>query len=149
MKGIGKILLYIFAALAIIGFIWVLFTPGSASADLDKREWVANPLTTYMIIVSLITFVLTLLAFAYFKVVDLFKHPSHMREAIWVLGAILVSVIIGFVLGGSDEIANNFGESYAGTKSRLIGMGIISTGVLLFVGTIFLIWDTVKGFIKA
>lgn len=71
-----------------------------------------------------------------------------MREALYVLGAIVVAVIIGFVLGGSDEIANAEGLTYAGSKSRMIGMGLVSTGVLLLVGLVFLVWDTIKGVIK-
>lgn len=148
MKGIGKILLYVFAVLAVIGGIWVLFTPNSAGAEVDKASWMNNPLTTYMIIVSLVTFLLTTIAFLFYKIVDLFKHPSHMREALYVAGAIIVAVVLGFALGGSDEIANTTGESFAGMKSRMIGMGIISTGILLLVGMVFLIWDTVKGVIK-
>ena len=148
MKGIGKILLYVFSALAVIGFIWVLFTPNSAGSEVDKTAWMSNPLTSYIIFVALIAFVLTTLAFLFYKLIDLFKHPSHMREAIWVAGAIVVAVVIGLILGGSDEIANANGESFAGMPSRLIGTGIISTGVLLLVGLAFLVWDTIKGVIK-
>jgi len=128
MKGIGKILLYAFAALAIIGFIWVIFTPNSAGADIDTAYWMDNPLTSYMILVSLIAVAVTTLAFLFYKGVDLIKHPSHMKESIYVVGAILIAAIIGFIFSGSEEVFTPR-ETVSGTGSKLIGTVLIMTGV--------------------
>lgn len=149
MKGIGKILLYIFFVLGVIGFIWAIVAPDSASSDLDFDTWMNSPLTNYMIFTPLIALIITVVAFAIYKVVDLLKHPSHMREAMWVLGAILIAAVIGFIFSGSDDIIYGNGEVYeGGTSSKLIGTGIIATLVLLVVSFAFLAWDTIKGIIK-
>lgn len=148
MKGIGKILLWVFAALAIIGFLWVIFTPGAASAEVDKTAWMENPVTSFMILISVIAFVITLLVFLFYKVIDLIKHPSHLRETLYVLGAIALALVIGFVFAGGEEIANTTGATYEGMQSRMIGTGIVMSGVLLLVGLAFLVWDTVRGVLK-
>lgn len=148
MKGIGRILLIIFFVLAIVGLFWVAFSPGSFQETVFE-EWMENPATSYMIFVALIAFVITLVAFLIYKVVDLFKHPSHMREALWVLGAIVVAAVLGFVFSGSEDIIYGNGEVYkGGSGSKLIGTGIIMAGILLLVGFAFLAWDTIKGVIK-
>lgn len=149
MKGIGKILLYAFFVLGLIGLIWVMFSPGAAGSEVDFAAWMDNPLTTYIIFVALIAFAITVVAFLIYKVVDLIKHPSHMREAMWVLGAILIAAVVGFIFSGSEDIIYGNGEVYkGGTSSKLIGTGIIMAGLLLLVGFVFLAWDTVKGIIK-
>ena len=147
MKGIGKILLYVFAALALIGFVWVLFSPNAAGADIDKASWMENPLTTYMIWVSIIAIVVTTLIFAFYKVIDLVKHPSHVKEAVYVAGAIVIAAVIGFIFSGSEEVFTPR-ETVTGMQSKLIGTGIIMTGVLLVTGLVFLAWDTIKGLLK-
>lgn len=147
MKGIGKILLYVFAALALIGFFWVLFSPDAAGADVDKASWMENPLTSYMIYVAIIAIVITTLFFAFYKVVDLIKHPSHVKEAVYVAGAILIAAVIGFIFSGSEEIVSA-NETISGMESKLIGTGIIMSGVLLLIGLVFLAWDTIKGLLK-
>lgn len=150
MKSIGRILLIIFAVLAIVGLVWVAITPNAAGSEIDFAEWMDNPLTSYMIIVSLITLIITFLVFLFYKIVDLFKHPSHMKEALWTVGAIVIAVILGFVFSDGDAIVYGNGDVYeAGMNSKLIGTGIISAGVLLVVSFAFLIWDTVKGIIKS
>ena len=148
MKGIGKILLYAFALLGFVGVIWVFLIPGAASANIDKAEWMDNPITTYMIVVTLIALAITTIIFIVYKVLDWIKHPSHMRESIYVLGAILVSAIIGFIFSGSEEIVTPL-QTVSGTGSKLIGTGIIMTGVLIAGGLIFLVWDTLKALIKS
>lgn len=148
MKSIGRILLIIYTILAIVGLVWVAFTPNSAGSEVDAKEWMGNPLTTYMIVASIVTFVITVLAFGFYKVVDLFKHPAHMKEALWTAGAIVIALVIGFIFSDSGDIANADGLSYAGTESKLIGTGILSAGTLLLVSFAFLIWDTIKGIIK-
>lgn len=148
MKGIGKILLIIFSVLAIIGLVWVSFTPG-AVADTVAEDWMTNIVTDYLLYVSIIALVITVVAFAIYKVVDLLKHPSHLREAMWVGGAVLIAAVIGFVFSGSEDIIYGNGEVYkGGTNSKLIGTGIIATLVLLVVAFAFLAWDTIKGIIK-
>ena len=148
MKGIGKILLYVFAVLALISFVWVLFSPNSAGSEVDAAAWMDNPLTTFVIVISLVAVVLATVVFLVYKVIDWFKYPSHMKEALWVLGAILIAAVVGFVFSGSDQIINAEGLDYSGMKSKMIGTGIIMTGVLLLLGLVFLLWDTVKGIIK-
>lgn len=59
MKGIGKILLYVLALLALVGLIWVSLTPGATSPEIDQAEWMGKPVTGYMIIVALIALVIT------------------------------------------------------------------------------------------
>ncbi|MDO5510314.1 MAG: hypothetical protein Q4F57_06430 [Weeksellaceae bacterium] len=150
MKGIGNILLMVFFALAIIGLFWVVLTPGAASSETDVSAWMNNAVTTYMVIVPLILLGITVLVFAFYKILDLVKHPSHMREAIYVFGAIVVAGLIGLVAGSSDPVAYGSGEVFAGGfQSRMISAGLIAAGVLLIVGLAFLIWDTVRGFIKS
>lgn len=150
MKSIGRILLIIFAVLAIIGLVWVAITPNSAGSELDFAEWMGKPLTSYMIFTSIITFVVTVAAFFFYKVVDLFKHPSHMKEALWTVGAIVIAVVIGFVFSSNEPIVYGTGQIYeGGMKPKLIGTGILASGVLLIVSFAFLIWDTIKGIIKS
>lgn len=147
MKGIGKILLYVLALLALVGLIWVSLTPGATSPEIDQAEWMGKPVTGYMIIVALIALVITTIIFIIYKVLDLVKHPSHMRETFYVIGAIIISAIIGFIFSGSEDVVTPL-QTVSGSQSKLIGTGIIMTGVLLFAGLIFLIWDTIKALIK-
>ncbi|MXV37492.1 hypothetical protein GO491_02195 [Flavobacteriaceae bacterium Ap0902] len=149
MKSIGRILLIIFAVLAIVGLVWVALTPNAAGSEIDATEWMSNPLTTYMIIVPVITLIITVVAFVIFKAVDLFKHPSHMKEAMWTAGAIVIAVVLGFIFADNGDIANADNISYAGMQSKLMGTGIIAAGVLLIAGFAFLLYDTIKGIIKS
>ncbi|MGI9526702.1 MAG: hypothetical protein ACR2MS_06305 [Weeksellaceae bacterium] len=150
MKSIGRILLIIFAVLAIVGLVWVAITPNAAGSDIDFAEWMNSPLTTYMILASIITLTLTFLAFLFYKIVDLFKHPSHMKEALWTVGAIVIAVVLGFIFSSDEAIIYGNGDVYeGGMNSKLIGTGILSAGILLIVSFAFLIWDTIKGIIKS
>lgn len=149
MKGIGKILLYVFAVLAFIGLVWVAFSPNSAGSDIDFAEWMNKPLTSYMIFVTIIAFVITLVLFAIYKVVDLMKHPSHFRETLYITAAIVIAAVIGLIFSDGDAVIYGNGSVYeGGMASKLIGTGIVATGVLLVVAFGFLIYDTVKGIIK-
>lgn len=149
MKGIGNILLMVFFALAVIGLIWVVLTPGSMSSEINAAAWINHGITSYMVLVPVILLGITLAIFIFYKVLDLIKHPSHMREAIYVVGAIIVALLIGLVAGNSDAVYSGREVVEAGFVSRMISAGLIAAGILLLVGMAFLIWDTVRGFIKS
>lgn len=149
MKNIGRILLILFSVLAAVGFVWVLTSPNSASPELDFEEWMNKGVTSYMIYVSLVALLISVVAFAIYKVVDLLKHPSHLREALWVFGAIAIAVVIGLLGSSSDQVVYGNGEIYeGGFNSKMIGTGIISAIILFVVAVVFLLIDTVKGIIK-
>ena len=148
MKSIGNILLYVFAALAVISGAYVIFSPGALSAE---NDW--NPdkgPVTVIIWVALIAFLLSVVLFLIYKVVDIIKHPSHTREFLFVVGAVVIALIIGFIFSGSEEIVYGNGEIFkGGTTSKMIGTGLIATVVLLLAAVVYMIFDTVKGLLKS
>lgn len=148
MKSLSKISLYVFAALAVISGLYVILSPGSMSAD-DAWSPDKGPVT-FIIMVTLVALVVAVVLFLIYKVVDIFKHPSHTKEAMYVFGAIIIAFIIGLVFSSGDQIIYGNGEVYeAGTSSKLIGTGLLTTGVLFFAAVIYMIVDTVKGIIKS
>lgn len=148
MKSISKIILYVISLLAVVSALYVIFTPGSMDAE---NPWSPDKGPVNLIIwVTIISLVLAIIIFLIYKVVDIFKHPSHTKEAIYVSGAILIAVIIGFIFSGSGDIVYGNGDVYpGGTISKLIGTGLIATLLLFVVGVVFMVIDTVKGLFKS
>lgn len=145
MKNLPKILLIVLSVLGIIGLMWVIFDYDS---EVDQNVLIAKPSTAYMIWVSLISTVITISLFLYYKVMDVIVHPSHLREQLIVIGIVLVAVVLGFIFGGSEEVINIDGDILGGFKSRLIGSGLVASIILLIVSTGFLAFDAVKATLK-
>lgn len=148
MKSLASVLLYIFAALAVLSGAYVILSPGSMSSEVvwspDKTP------VTVIIWVALLAFILSVALFVIFKVVDVLKHPSHTKEFLYVAGAVIIALVIGFIFSGSESVVYGNGSVYeAGTSSKLIGTGLIATLVLLLSSVAYMVFDTVKGLIKS
>nr|WP_153850957.1 hypothetical protein [Ornithobacterium rhinotracheale] len=148
MKSLSNILLYVFAALAVFSGAYVIFSPGAMASE---NDW--NPdkgPVNFIIWVTVLIFALSVVLFLFYKVVDIIKHPSHTKEFLYVAGAVLISLIIGFIFSSSDDVVYGNGEVYAGGMgSKLIGTGIVSIMVLLFASVAYMVYDTVKGLLKS
>lgn len=148
MKSLANILLYLFAALAVISGLYVILSPGSMSPEV---AWDPNKTPVTVIIwVALLVFALSVILFLVFKVVDILKHPSHTKEFLYVAGAVLIALVIGFIFSGNESIVYGNGSVLEeGTTSKLIGTGLIATLVLLLGSIVYMIFDTVKGLLKS
>lgn len=148
MKSIANILLYVFAALAVLSGAYVVFTPGAMSSE---TAWSPDKMPVTVIIwVALLAFILSVILFVVYKMVDIVKHPAHTKEFLYVAGAVLVSLIIGFVFSGNESIVYGNGSVYPeGMSSKLIGTGLIATLVLLIGSVAYMVFDTVKGLFKS
>ncbi|MCK0202417.1 hypothetical protein [Ornithobacterium rhinotracheale] len=148
MKSLSNILLYVFSALAVISGAYVILSPGAMASENDWNPDKAP--VNFIIWVTVIIFVLSVVLFFFYKVVDIIKHPSHTKEFLYVAGAVLISLIIGFIFSSSDEVIYGNGEVYpGGVGSKLIGTGIVSIMVLLFAAVAYMVYDTVKGLLKS
>uniref|UniRef100_UPI0039A62E5D hypothetical protein n=1 Tax=Ornithobacterium rhinotracheale TaxID=28251 RepID=UPI0039A62E5D len=145
---LSTILLYVFSALAVFSGLYVILSEGAMASE---NDW--NPDKTQVNVIiwlTLLIFVLSVALFLFYKVVDIIKHPSHTKEFLYVAGAVLISLVIGFIFSSSDEVIYGNGEVYpSGMASKLIGTGIVSIMVLLFTSVAYMIYDTVKGLLKS
>lgn len=148
MKSLSNILLYVFAALAVFSGAWVILSPGAMASE---TTWSPDKAPVNFIIwVTILVFALSVVLFFFYKVVDIIKHPSHTKEFLYVAGAVLISLAIGFIFSSSDDVVYGNGEIYeGGIGSKLIGTGIVSILVLLFASIAYMVYDTVKGLLKS
>ena len=154
MKGskLGKFLPVIIAGICVIGailFIRVMMAgEEEIKTDAAVQASVVTPIVTFSIALLIAAVVITVLT----SLFSMFKNPAALKKTMLGLGVLAILLAISYFSASDAAVYDAQGvllkDGAAGAVSKWVGTGIIYSLILGAVGSLFFVFDLVKGLIK-
>ncbi len=150
---ISKILSYVVLAIGVIGAVLWYVMSSSISSLMDQngvseaRELpleLAGPSVTPLYSLTLIIFVVTIIATLIAVFSTLAKNPAGLKNAAIGIVAFLIIVGIGFVLADGVETPLKDGDTLSASGSKWVGTGIYAFYVLAVVAVGLMFMSGIK-----
>lgn len=145
----SKFLMLLVALISLIGLI--LFINVSIAEEdatsISNSVGILVGYSTYLLYSAIITTViLSLLTIA--------KNPENLKKTLLGLGTLAILLIISYVLGDSDAVVDAQGIVIEGGEegtagNQWVGSLIWLSSILVIIGSIFFVYDLVKGLVKS
>lgn len=155
MKGnkTTKFLPLIVAAIGVIGAILFVrvFMAGEEAIKTDPavQASVVNPLVSFSTWLLYLAVGITLLM----AVWSLIKNPAALKKALLGLAVLGVLLAVSYFLSSDAAVYDGQGtmlpDGQAGSTSKWVGTGIIYSLILGAIGSVFFVWDLLKGLVKS
>lgn len=145
----SKILMLLVALISVIGLALFInvFVSEEGTASLSKAVSILVVFSTYLLYaVVAVTIVLSILT--------LIKNPDNLKKTLLGVGALAVLLVISYVLGDSNAVLDAQGGVIEGGEegaagNQWVGSLIWLSTILVVIGSIFFVYDLIKGLVKS
>lgn len=145
----SKFLMLLVALISLIGLI--LFINVSIAEEdatsISNSVGILVSYSTYLLYSAIITTVIL-------SLLTIVKNPENLKKTLLGLGTLAILLIISYVLGDSDAVVDAQGIVIEGgeegtTGNQWVGSLIWLSSILVIIGSIFFVYDLVKGLVKS
>lgn len=145
----SKILMLLVAVISVIGLA-LFINVSLAGEDPEPLNKAVGPLvafSTYLLYAAIaVTVVLSVLT--------LVKNPENLKKTLFGLVALAVLLVISYVLGDSNAVVDAQGAVIEGGEegaagNQWVGSLIWLSTALVIIGSIFFVYDLIKGLVKS
>ena len=145
----SKILMLLVAVISLIG-LGLFINVSLAGEDPEPLSKAVGPLvafSTYLLYAAVIVTVIL-------SVLTIVKNPENLKKTLLGLGSLAVLLVISYVLGDSNAVVDAQGAIIEGgeagaTGNQWVGSLIWLSTILVIIGSIFFVYDLIKGLVKS